>query len=196
MSCNVHEYVPKLKRRLTFQFLYYSITISGKSRQTLMLQTPGKLSRSKTTRLWPQIPSTPNVILNISKLPFNSVNSEVFDSVNQFWKFHHFLIYNKGWSRPIKMAAGRARGRGPGEISINLPKLNLCKGSMFWNWVSNPSRRPVRDLQSPSVFSVFLSLETTEVPKRGFKRKDGTKNIKIRKIRLDFEGLSRVSWMG
>ena len=55
----------------------------------------------KTARFWPQISSTPNVIFSSSELPSNSVNSEVSYSVNHFWKFHHFLYYNKGWSRPI-----------------------------------------------------------------------------------------------
>ena len=56
----------------------------------------------KTARLWPRISSTPNETFNFSKLWLNSVNFEVFDSINQFLIFHHFLFYNKSLNRPLK----------------------------------------------------------------------------------------------
>ena len=56
----------------------------------------------KTARLWPRISSTPNETFNFSKLSLNSVNFEVFDSINQFLIFHHFLFYNKSLNRPLK----------------------------------------------------------------------------------------------
>ena len=59
------------------------------------LQKPRGLN---TPRLWPWISGTPNDKLDISKSPLNSLNSEVFDSVNQSSISYNLLYYNKEWN--------------------------------------------------------------------------------------------------